>query len=61
MKEFKRRDKARVILGSSKDKKKGDAVIIEDFYSVGLYIKIDCKVISTGHKFWCKHTDLIFS
>lgn len=59
METFKRGDKARVILGSSKDQKRGDLVIIEEIYSVGNYLKVDCKTIKTNHKFWCKYSDLL--
>ena len=64
--EFKIGDHARVVLGSSEDKDKGDIVTIENIYEFLGKTRVDCTVgmhtntpITGYHKFWCYYEDLI--
>ena len=57
-KEFKKGDFAIVVLGSSKDKAKGDKVVIEDIVHYNNKITANCIVLATKHKFWCHYSDL---
>jgi hypothetical protein len=57
--EFKPNDQAKVILGSSKDKINGDIVVIEDIFPYKGTYRANCKVIESGHKFWCFYSDLL--
>lgn len=57
--EFKRGDKANVILGSSVDKTKGEMVIIEEIINHADKTTVNCITIKTKHKFWCYYSDLL--
>jgi hypothetical protein len=63
---FKVGNHARVILGSSKDRVKGDIVTIENIYEFEGKTRVNCTVgahmnipITGYHKFWCYYDDLI--
>ena len=59
--EFKTGDRARVVLGSSKDQKRGDAVKIIDIYTYNQKVRVNAITTKTKHKFWCYYEDLMQS